>query len=450
MKMPQKRILVISFSYRPLNNPRAFRWTHLSKKIVAAGHSVDVVTSWVPGCSDTERLGNLSIHRAGWKFLERVRGRRRLAREQAGKVTILETSSLLAKAKRALLRGVNWLWRNLYWPDPSCLWFFPARQMALALIAQKPYDVVISVAPTFTAVAVGHSVRKRLAGAVWLLDLGDPFSFLEGAPPNNPTLYAGLNRWYERKVFAQADVISVTNPQTQQRYAEVFPESAAKLLVIPPLLSLPQSGPKPAVPGRLVYVGTMYRNIREPGFLLELFKRALEAGLSDETELHCYGDVSSCMDIIARYESLLGKRVFFHGVVSRDVAAQALDEAQFLVNIGNETTYQLPSKVVEYAATGKPIINFAKSRMDSSVGFFAAYPCALNLINSMPLPDETTVADFVKFMKEPPQTMERSALTNWLSPYISENVVAAYLNAMNSCGAGCSHERVDEIGVDSK
>lgn len=431
MNMQHKRILVISFSYRPLNNPRAFRWTHLSEKIAAAGHSVDVVTSWVPGCFDTESIGNLSIHRAGWKFLERVRGQRRSAREQAGKEKMLKPSSLLAKARRAVLRGVNWLWRSLYWPDPSCLWFFPARQMALALIAQKQYDVVISVAPTFTAVAVGHSVRKRIGNAIWLLDLGDPFSFLEGAPPNNATLYACLNRWYERKVFTQAGVISVTNPQTQQRYAEIFPESATKLLVIPPLLSLPQSGSKPTVPGRLVYVGTMYRNIREPGFLLELFRRALEAGLNDKTELHCYGDVSSCLDIIAGYEPVLGKRVIFHGVVSREIAAQALDEAHFLVNIGNETTYQLPSKVVEYAATGKPVINLAKSKMDSSVGFFAAYPCALNLINSKSLPDEAAVVDFVKFIKNAPATMERNALTAWLSPYTSENVVSAYLNAMD-------------------
>jgi glycosyltransferase involved in cell wall biosynthesis len=414
-----------------LNNPRAFRWTHLSEEIVAAGYSVDVVTSWVPGCSDTERIGNLSIHRAGWRFLERLRGRRRLAREQAGKVKMLKASSWLMKARQAVLKGVNWLWRSLYWPDSSCFWFFPARQMALALIAQKQYDVVISVAPTFTAVAVGHSVHKRVADAVWLLDLGDPFSFLKEAPPNNTTLYGRLNRWYERKVFSQADVVSVTNPQTQQRYAEVFPESATKLLVIPPLLSLPQSGSKSTVPGRLVYVGTMYRNIREPGFLLELFRRALSAGLSHETELHCYGDVSSCLDIIAGYEPLLGKRVFFHGVVPREVAAQALDEAHFLINIGNETTYQLPSKVVEYAATGKPIINLAKSRMDSSVGFVAAYPCALNLINSMSLPDEAAVADFVSFIKGTPQAMERNALTAWLSPYTSKSVVAAYLNAMN-------------------
>lgn len=431
MNMQPKRILIISFSYRPLNNPRAFRWTHLSERIAATAHSVDVVTSWVPGCSDNERIGNLTIHRAGWKFLERLRGQRRLAREQAGKATIRQAASFLTKAKRAVLRGVNWLWRSLYWPDPSCLWFFPARQMALALIEHKHYDIVISVAPTFTAVAVGHSVRKRVADAVWLLDLGDPFSFLEGAPPNNTALYACLNRWYERKVFTQADVISVTNPQTQQRYAEVFPESASKLQVIPPLLSLPETSSRPIVPGRLVYVGTMYRNIREPGFLLELFRRALEVGASQEFELHCYGDVSSCLDIIGRYQPLIGKRVFFHGVVSREVAAQALDEAQFLVNIGNDTTYQLPSKVVEYAATGKPVINLAKSGKDSSVGFFAAYPSALNLINSKPFPDEVTVADFVNFLKEAPDPIERNALAAWLSPYTPNNVVAAYMNAMN-------------------
>lgn len=429
--MQQKNILVISFSFRPLNNPRAFRWTHLSEKIAEAGHSVDVVTSWVPGCSDTERIGNLSIYRAGWKFLERLRDQRRSARERAGKLKMPKTTPLSTKVRQLVSKSVNSLWRALYWPDASCLWFFPARQKVLALIAQKEYDVVICVAPAFTAVAVGHSVYKHVVDAVWLIDLGDPFSFLEGAPPNNTSLYAGLNQWYERRTFARAHVISVTNPQTLQKYATAFPESATKLLVIPPLLSLPQRGIKTVVPGRLVYVGTMYRNIREPGFLLELFRRAMEAGLDLETELHCYGDVSSCLDIITKYEYLLDKRVFFHGVVSREVAAQALDEAHVLINIGNDTAYQLPSKVVEYAATGKPIINLAKSSLDSSAGFFASYPCALNLISSLTLPDESTVADFAKFINNTPPIMEHDALTAWLSPYTSKYVVAAYLNAMN-------------------
>lgn len=353
-----------------------------------------------------------------------------MARARAGVSQQPVRPSLARKVLGTLSRAATFAWRSLYWPDPSCLWYFPARAKALALVHSQQYDVVVSVSPTFTAVAIGRHIREASQTAVWMLDLGDPFSFLEGAPPNNATLYGRLNKSYERKVFQEADVVSLTNSQTLERYAEVFPESAHKLLVIPPLLSLPHVDARPLVIGKLVYVGTMYRNIREPGFLLELFKQALQSGLDQNAELHCFGDVSSCVDIIDRYEELLGKRVFFHGVVSRDIAAQAMEEAHILVNIGNDTTYQLPSKVVEYAATGKPIINLAKTPEDSSVRFFTPYPCALNLISDSPSPTEDQVCRFVAFMQASPERVNPLVLADWLHPYTSGKVVADYLEAM--------------------
>ena len=54
-------------------------------------------------------------------------------------------------------------------------------------------------------------------------------------------------------------------------------------------------------------------------------------------------------------------------------------EADVLVNIGNRTSYQLPSKVVEYAAFGKPILNFLASPDDSSAVFLSKYPFLLNV-----------------------------------------------------------------------
>ena len=91
----------------------------------------------------------------------------------------------------------------------------------------------MSVSPTFTAVAVGKALAARKPRSFrWLIDLGDPFSFADESPPNNFRLYRLLNLRFERSCFAEADSVSVTTPETRERYAALFPESAQKIAVV--------------------------------------------------------------------------------------------------------------------------------------------------------------------------------------------------------------------------
>ena len=55
-------------------------------------------------------------------------------------------------------------------------------------------------------------------------------------------------------------------------------------------------------------------------------------------------------------------------------------EADVLINIGDNIPYQLPSKVVEYASTGKPILNIMENETDNSIKYFNNYPIILNII----------------------------------------------------------------------
>ena len=53
-------------------------------------------------------------------------------------------------------------------------------------------------------------------------------------------------------------------------------------------------------------------------------------------------------------------------------------QADFLLNIGNVVVNQLPSKILEYISTGKPIINVVKSNSCPTLALLQEYP-ALNL-----------------------------------------------------------------------
>jgi hypothetical protein len=124
--------------------------------------------------------------------------------------------------------------------------------------------------------------------------------------------------------------------------------------------------------------------------------------LGDKLEMHFFGNINDCTDSFELYKDLLNKKIFLHGLVNHDIALQAMNEADFLINIGNNTSYQLPSKVVEYASTGKPIINIVKSDKDSTINFFKKYPASLCLVENETKVDSNYISKITEFIKNPP------------------------------------------------
>jgi len=407
-----KRMLVVSASYAPVLNARAFRWTELAGHFAAAGWEFDIVTMLHPGApARSEPVKGVRVHRVGFGKVEGVRDRARSGR----------SGSFVSGVARRI-------WRALYWPDGDCIWYWPARREALRLVQSRAPDAIVSVSPTFTAVLAGRSAHLASPAARWIIDLGDPFSLETDIAPNNRALYARLNARAERRAFAQAHAVSVTTPQTAKRYAEAFPEAAYKIHVIPPLLSIPPADAQPLfAPGealRLVYVGTLYRRLREPGFMLQLFE-ALR-GRDRRCELHLFGDVQDFGAELEGWRSRLQGALHVHGTVPRETVARAVAGADILVNIGNTTRDQLPSKVVEYAAAGKPILNLARHADDSSVTFLETYPDRLTLFDAGAAPAASQVDALAAFAERLPRRLPEGEVDAWLAPYRLPRIAAQY------------------------
>jgi hypothetical protein len=83
-------------------------------------------------------------------------------------------------------------------------------------------------------------------------------------------------------------------------------------------------------------------------------------------ELHWYGDVPP------KAWPELAKRpgMVVHGLQSRADVRKAMMRMDVLVNIGNVTTWQLPSKAAEYYASGKPVLHVAQTANDAFERFF--------------------------------------------------------------------------------
>jgi hypothetical protein len=420
------KILVITHAYSPQVSPRSIRWStiieHLSAKY---GAEIDVLTLLQPGSAADENKGGVHIHRVRSRF--DTYGSAHVATSG----TNAAASSKLS-LKAAILPLAKWIyrrtWQKLMWPDYACLWIPAAKKAALDLCARNSYDRMISVSHPFTSHVVGLAVKEKYPKLPWMVDIGDPFALLETPAPNNRALFDRRNHSVERRVLALANSVSVTTPATLEKYETIFPESKGKSRVIPPVykrVTLPENaGAKTGAP-KLVFVGTLYKTIRSPLPLLELFEQLTAKNPSLGCELHFYGGINDCGEVIVPFSEKFKGKLFVHGLVPLEKARAAMASSTAIVNLGNENAFQLPSKTVECLASGKPILNIVTSAEDSSIGVFAGHPALMNIQTRQIPADEHLVDELARFISSAPQVPADWVKTS-IAPYEIDAVGRAY------------------------
>lgn len=424
-------ILIISYDYYPLVTPNSFRWSSVAELLVKKNYRVFVIAAWKPQLPREELLNGVQVYRVGGQFIETVRTClqpqiKTPVESKAG------TPPIKSHSSRDLLRIVHDLtWKNIYWPDYACTWYFPALKKAKQLLDKFNIQNCITVSIPFTSHLVGKSIQKFRPDINWIVDISDPFSFLKSMPTNNHLLYSSLNKFAERKVFSSANVISLLTKTQKNKYSELYPKCSDKIHVNPNILidihknidlnSIYSQDAKI----RLIFIGMLKRGVRTPDGLLKVFSLLLKSELADNIELHFYGGIDYCKESFAAYDHLINKSIFMHGVVSRELAIKAMFSADFLVNIGNSNPYQEPSKVIEYASTGKPIINISTIKNDSSYRLLQHYPALCNIDETSTEDISATIEHLVQFILSPP-TVDICSLNSWLKPYTIESIVDNY------------------------
>ena len=119
----------------------------------------------------------------------------------------------------------------------------------------------------------------------------------------------------------------------------------------------------------LLYSGSLYGD-RKPDFLINLSKC-----LPDNCKIVFCGICKNDYEI----DFLKNNGIVCKGYCSQRVLEEEIGQADFLINIGNTVKNQLPSKVIEYIATGKPIINLSQIDDCSSMRVLQNYELFLNI-----------------------------------------------------------------------
>lgn len=420
------KFLLITYSYSPDLTPRAFRWSAIANQFAEMGHQVHVLCASSSNIPETNN--NIQVFRIKDWLLNasiKVSGTEKINRQNSN--TIRELFSLSIK------KFVRVIWRAMYWPDYACGWIIPASMSGLKLCQLHKYDWIISVSHPFSGHLVGLNCLKKNKISRWLVDIGDPFTMMNEPSPNNNFIYHRINYYYENKILNKSNAVTVTTDATQSVYEKEFPDLINKVSVINPLLSLPKISPtlikNEHSSKRMVFVGTLYKNLRSPHFLLECLS-ALKALLNNvNLEMHFFGLSENCNEELEIAKRTLGASLIVHGLKDRETVMQAMMNADILVNIGNASKSQLASKVIEYISIGKPILNLITIEDDLSKHLLQNYPSKLTVISSVDGPsknDIKLICDFILDSKPAPYEIVQVMIEE----YKIEKITQKYLNIL--------------------
>lgn len=120
----------------------------------------------------------------------------------------------------------------------------------------------------------------------------------------------------------------------------------------------------------LLYAGTLYHKIRNPQIMVDL-----KNCLSENFELIFCGSCDEPTDM----QLLKEAGIICKGYCSQEILANETENADILINIGNLVRNQLGSKIIDYIATGKPILNIIQFAECPTVNVLKEYDLKFNI-----------------------------------------------------------------------
>lgn len=369
--MKPLKIVIISSVIYPRISPRSMRATELAKEFVRQGHNVTLYG--VLGKYDYSQFEK--EHGVKIKDLGPVRF---VKLNSDGEVKY----SFFHKVFRKLFK------RTLEFPDIEL-----AFKTNSVLKKEKDIDLLITIAVPFP-IHWGAAYRKMRSSKnfpkVWVADCGDPYM---GNPfMKHPFYFKYMEKWFCNK----ADFISIPIEEAKRAY---FPEYKHKLRVIPQgfnftepnLKGLYKKNDKPT----FIYSGTFYEGLRDPRPFLDLLIE-----LNKDFRFIIY---TKNIKLLEKYKGVLKDKLIIRDYVSRPELLTQLSQADFLINFENNTSLQSPSKLIDYALSGRPILS----------------------INTAQEINKEMVLDFLN------SNYEKATIVENIEQYDIKNVAIQFLNLTN-------------------
>ncbi|HBX46827.1 MAG TPA: hypothetical protein DEG28_13240 [Porphyromonadaceae bacterium] len=322
--MEKLKIVIVSANCHPFLSPRAHRSTELAKELSKRGYNVHLYSL----------LGNYDYS----KIAERTG----ITFKNLGNSRFGLQDNTQNRNRNIIYRAfARFLGKFFAFPYIE-LTYLVKKQIS----KEKDIDVLITIAHP-------HSIHwailllKKKNYKCWIADCGDPFM---GDPFNFHPFYF---KYVEKKWCKKVDFITIPFEKGKSGY---YPEFRDKIKVIPQGFNFDEvklaKYEVNSIP-TFAYSGTIYENKRDPLKFLEYLSI-----LKFDFKFIVY---TKSKKYFERYRLDLGDKLQIKDYIPRTELIYELSKMDFLINIKNNSEVQLPSKLIDYYLSGRPILEIATS-----------------------------------------------------------------------------------------
>ena len=132
-------------------------------------------------------------------------------------------------------------------------------------------------------------------------------------------------------------------------------------------------------PTRIIcaFCGNLINGVRNCKYVLNLFSR-----MNNSNVYMKFAGIGQEKTISEYANGALNGHIEQYGKLNKEEAIAFIQNADFLINIGNTMKNQVPSKLFDYVSTSIPIINVCSSSDCPSITYMKKYGMAINLVET--------------------------------------------------------------------
>jgi len=353
--LKSRKLIITSYNFFPENTPRAFRTFELAKEFSRRGYEIFLFIPEYNFEYDTlERRYNQKIFKTKTGFLLNRNGK--VIRNRNSGVPSRVGSAVNLKAKMVVKELLHQII-----PEANRFEYGITLSTRMAEISGEKFDGLISIAMPFCSHwgSVLGRVRNNIEIDVMIAEYGDPF--YENRAYNN--FYHHL--LFEKMVMRYFDYIVVPDKIAVDSYLRF--KNRENIKVIPQGLRFEDvrvAEYRKNVPITFGFAGNLYKKIRDPRSFLDYLTT-----IDSEFKFIIYTnmDNSDTRELLQPYFEKLGRKMVVNHKISRFNCIYELSKMDFLINFENESVNQVPSKLIDYGLSGRPILSFKSSTFSRKI-----------------------------------------------------------------------------------
>ena len=255
---------------------------------------------------------------------------------------------------------------NFFIPDSRIGWNYFAFKKAKEIIKHNKIDYIITTGPPHSSHLIGQKIHNKYK-LKWIVDLRDPWSELFYLKSKFRFNFSKkINDRLEYKVLENADAIITT---VGDRYHKILSGKISNPNKIHKIYNgydkLNYDKIKEIKPSKynIVFTGVLTKNHN-----YEIFHEVLKILSPSKQNLNMVFTLAGRIDnnITKGYSDEI--ELINKGYVDHDIAISIIKSSHLLINFNykeTEETDMISGKLIEYLASGTPIINFSNSAKES-------------------------------------------------------------------------------------